>query len=163
MSRYLYICIALLMFLIFPREALSQPEKPFKTKYAVIYYDQDKDLDDFIWRLGGQHMDFPIDTSLVSNRVDRVIDRVEAILDMRPHNFRVEVYLRRGPLQGENKVAFYEHKTRAVYCSVDYASDGVVAHEIAHAVICQYFSIPPPKKMQEILTQYVDKYLWSDY
>lgn len=163
MGRYLYIFIALFMVLCFPREAFSQSEQSLQTRYTKIYYDNYKDLDDFVWRLGGQRPDFSPDISLVSNRVDRVVDRVETILDMRPNNFKVNIYLHRGQLQGPNKIAFYEHNTRAVHVSVDFATDGVVAHEIAHAVINQYFVPPPPHKMQEILTQYVDKYLWNDY
>jgi hypothetical protein len=46
---------------------------------------------------------------------------------------------------------------------VDNVSDGVFAHEIAHAVIYKYFPRPPSSTAQEVLTQYVDKYLWSDY
>ena len=40
---------------------------------------------------------------------------------------------------------------------------GVLAHEVAHAIINQYFAVPPPSKVQEILSQYVDKHLWGDY
>ena len=81
---------------------------------------------------------------------------------MWPQNFNIDIYLHRGELQ-LNKVAYYEHKTKTIQISIDNVSDGVFAHEVAHAIISQYFSSPPPSKAQEILTQYVDKYLWSDY
>ncbi|MDP2922851.1 MAG: hypothetical protein Q8O30_03915 [Candidatus Omnitrophota bacterium] len=145
-----------------PFLALAQSEKVFKTKYSTVYYVADKDLSDFIWRIGGTRFEFSTDTNLAQNRIDRIIERVETILDMWPKNFNIDVYLHKEELQ-LNKVAYYEHKTKSIHASIDNVSDGVFAHEIAHAVISQYFSSPPPSKAQEILTQYVDKYLWSDY
>jgi len=140
----------------------SQHQKIFKTKYSTVYYNNDKDIDDFIWRLGGQKLEFVNDPQLASNRIDRIISRVENILDMWPKNLSIPIYLYRGTLK-PNKVAFYEHKSKSIKISIDYTSDGVLAHEIAHAVTNQYFSSSPPSKVQEILSQYVDKHLWSDY
>lgn len=153
----------------FPPDAQEEDQNPpvldqytLKTKYSVVHYASDEDIDDFIWRLGGQRLEFVNDPQLASNRIDRIINRVEAILDMWPENFTVHLYLHRGAL-APNEVAFYEHKTKALNISVDYASDGVLAHEVAHAIINQYFATPPPSKVQEILSQYVDKHLWGDY
>lgn len=134
----------------------------FKTKYTTIHYKEDKDLSDFLWRLGGTRIDFTRDKDMASNRIDRIVERVETIIDMRPKDLNIDVYLQRGDLK-YNEIAFYQHKTHAVYISVDKASDGVFAHEIAHAVINRYFTTPIPSKIQEIITQYVDRYLWSDY
>ena len=146
----------------YPQTASGQSEKIFKTKYTRVYYTEEKDMDDFLWRLGGSRFEYSSDTSLASNRIDRIIERVESILDMRPKNFNIAIYLDDGPLNPERR-AFYDHKTRAIYVSVENSSEGVFAHEIAHAILNQYFSSPPPSKIQEILAQYVDKYLWSDY
>jgi len=145
-----------------PRDLLIPDQNTLKTKYSIVHYTNDKDIDDFIWRLGGQRLEFVNDPQLASNRIDRIISRVEAILDMWPENFTVHLYLHRGILR-PNEVAFYEYKTKALNISVDYASDGVLAHEVAHAIINQYFATPPPSKVQEILSEYVDKHLWGDY
>ena len=134
----------------------------FKTKYTTIHYKDDKDLSDFLWRLGGTRIDFARDKDMASNRVDRIIERVETIIDMRPKDLNIDVYLQRGDLK-YNEVAFYQYKNSSVYLSVDKASDGVFAHEITHAIVNRYFGVSTPSKMQEIITQYVDKYLWSDY
>lgn len=136
--------------------------KLFKTKYADIYYSSDKDIDTFIWRLGGQRMEFLNNLDLASNRVDRIVNRVQTILDMWPEDFKIIIYLHPETL-GPNKVAYYEYQTASLHFSIDYASDGVVAHEMAHAIINQYFPSRSPSKMQEILSQYVDEHLWSDY
>ena len=144
------------------QDLLGTHSNVLKTKYCIVHYTNEEDIDDFIWKLGGQRLEFVNDPQLASNRIDRIISRVEAILDMWPENFTVHLYLHRGVLK-PNEVAFYEYKTKALNISVDYASDGVFAHEVAHAVINQYFTIPPPSKVQEILSQYVDKHLWGDY
>lgn len=155
-------CLTFFLLYFIPAPVWAQPQKIFHTKYAAIYYADEADIDDFIWRLGGQKLEFVEDPKLASYRIDRLVDRVQTVLDMRPKNFQITIYLHRGPLSA-NQAAYYEKNTKAVYVSVDYASDGVVAHEIAHASIDQYFSTPPPSKMQEILAQYVDKNLWNDY
>lgn len=156
--------IILLIFSINSTGAFCQSEKIFRTKYATIHYKDDKDIDDFIWRLGGQRFEFTDDIYIASSRVDRIVEKVQAILDMRlKKTSNIDVYLLRTPPNPDKPAALYEYKTRAIYVSIDNSSDGVFAHEVAHAVINQYFSPPPPSKIQEILTQYVDKYLWSDY
>jgi hypothetical protein len=136
--------------------------KILDTKYTKIHYVDDRDLADFTWRIGGQKPALPGEESIVVGRVDRIVERVETILDMCPRHFKFNIYLKRGKLDLD-RIAFYDKRSRSVYISVDFASDGVFAHEAAHAVIAQYLPASAPTKIQEILTQYVDKYLWNDY
>lgn len=160
--RFIAYLIIVSLFLAGPPSALAQSEKIFKTRYAEIHYAEDKDINDFIWHLGGHKLELMRDTVLAQNQVDRIIERVEAILDMWPKNFSIKIDLHRHKLE-PNRVAYYDNKNGSIHISIDHATDGVLAHEIAHAVIHRYFSSPPPSKVQEILTQYVDRYLWSDY
>ncbi len=162
MKRLFGIVYLFLSLFLMPNMIWAESSQVFQTKHTTIYYSQDKDIDDFIWRLGGQRLEFTNDPKMASYRIDRLVERVQTILDMWPQNFRITIYLHRGVLSA-NKVAYYENKSKTIHVSVDYTSDGVVAHEIVHANIDQYFSIPPPSKMQEILAQYVDQNLWSDY
>ena len=134
----------------------------FSTKYATIHYSEYNDMDDFLWRLGGERIDFLNNINLASSRIDRIVDRVQSILGIIPRDLRFNIYLRRGRLE-EEREAFYDYKAKSIYVSVNYASQGVLAHEIGHAIIDRYFPSPLPGKIQEILMQYVDKYLWSDY
>lgn len=158
-----YLAIAVFLIITgFCAPALGQAEQVFKTGYTNIHYNNDKDLSDFLWRLGGTRIDIMSDRELASSRVDRIIDRVQAILDMRPKALKIDIYLSRGDLK-YNKTAYYKYENKAIYISVDKMSDGVFAHEVSHAIINQYFTMPTPSKLQEIITQYVDKYLWSDY
>jgi hypothetical protein len=133
----------------------------FSTKYSMIHYSEYKDMDDFLWRLGGEHIDFLNNKQLASSRIDRIVDRVQSILGIIPRELRFNIYLKRGILEEKN--AYYDYKTKSIYVSVDYVSQGVLAHEIGHAIINNYFPSHFPSKTQEILMQYVDKYLWSDY
>jgi hypothetical protein len=159
--RLLYITL-ILLFVSSAVRAAESSFRVFKTRYAAVHYEQDRDVEDFIWRIGGERISFPRDSDLAAGRVDRVVERVQTILDMHPKNFKVNIYLLRGFLEGD-RPAFYDNNSRSIRISVDYSTDGVLAHELAHAVISLYFPAPPPSKVQEILTQYVDKYLWSDY
>jgi len=134
----------------------------FSTKYSVIHYSEYNDMDDFLWRLGGERIDFLNNTQLASSRIDRIVDRIQSILGIIPRNLRFNIYLRRETLEGDRK-AYYDYKTKSIYASVDQASEGVIAHEITHAILNTYFPSQVPSKVQEILSQYVDKYLWSDY
>ena len=154
--------IAFSLLFYFPLKVWAQSDKVFETKYTTVYFSQDNDLDDFLWRLGGKRLEFASDRQLAQNRIDRLVNRVRLILDMWPDNFRISINVERGALTF-NKVSYYDEHTKTIHISVDYTSDGVLAHEIAHAIISQYFPSPVPAKMKEILCQYVDKNLWSDY
>ncbi|NOX96657.1 MAG: hypothetical protein GXO98_01045 [Nitrospirae bacterium] len=140
----------------------AEDYKTFETKYTTIHYSNDKDIDKFIWRIGGKRLNLESDTTLAKYRIDRIMERVQTILDMHPEDMHIDIFLS-NMYKKINKVAFYSYKKNAIYIVVDNANDGVLAHEMAHAVISSYFGTPPPAKMQEILAQYVDKQLWSDY
>lgn len=162
MKRLPIILLTALLAITASSTGFAESSKIFKTKYTTVHYNEDKDLEDFLWRLGGTRIDVARDKELASSRIDRIIERVQTIIDMRPKNLNIDVYLQRGDLK-YNEVAFYQYKTSAIYISVDKASDGVFAHEVSHAIVNRYFTTPIPSKMQEIITQYVDRYLWSDY
>jgi hypothetical protein len=140
---------------------LASKSKVLQTKYTKIYYQQDSALKDFIWRISGRRIALAVDFGVVKNAIDGITERVQSILDMYPNNFFVEIHLY--PEYSDGLIAYYDIGTKAISVYADKVTDGVLAHEIAHAVINLYFDTPPPKKIQEILTQYVDKHLWSDY
>lgn len=134
----------------------------FSTKYSLIQFSEYKDMDDFIWRLGGERVDYLNNPQSASSKIDRIVDRVQTILGIIPRDLRFRINLCRGMLKNDLK-SYYEYNTKSIYMSVDYASQGILAHEIGHAIINNYFPSPIPSKVQEILVQYIDKYLWTDY
>ena len=100
------------------------------------------------------------------------MEKVRATLDMYPSDLHISLLLypdhrsiekkfRLFTMTGNVPLAFYSNKTKSIYLNVNSVTDGVLAHEMAHAVINFYFKVPPPAKMQEILAQYVDLHIWD--
>ncbi|MCM8776373.1 MAG: hypothetical protein NC930_08535, partial [Candidatus Omnitrophica bacterium] len=83
------------------------------------------------------------------------------ILDMHPANFKLHIELY--PVYEEGHIAAYVPENRSIRVYADKVTDGIFAHEVAHAIMHHYFLSPPPEKVQEILAQYVDRHLWEDY
>ena len=153
--------------------------KSVGTKYANICYSNDKSLQRFTKGIGKESSFFSDgsekDPSKAGKKVDSLVERVSSLLDMYPfdlyininvyqnHNEIERAYIRMTTLGVFERipVAFYSHKSRTIHVSVENISAGILAHEIAHAVINFYFPEPPPERMQEILAQYVDKHLWE--
>ena len=150
--------------------------KTYGTQYSTIYYSDDKYFYDFTRKIGSGLQLFSEgqekNPALAKNRIDRIVEQVQKLLEMYPPEFHFKIYiypsykelkliyLGMGNL-GKSPIAFYNHKAKAVYVSLVDITDGVLAHEIAHAVINSSFAVPPPARMQEILAQYVDRHLWS--
>lgn len=52
--------------------------------------------------------------------------------------------------------SFYVHRLKTIYISSENLSAEVLGHEIAHLVISNYFVVPPPLRVQEVLAGYVE-------
>lgn len=152
-----------------------EAEKAYETGCCTIRYNDDADLKTFTLRIGGfrftsKGLDDRL--SLVKPRVDKIMEKVQAALDMHPSDMRILIVLypdyktlekkfREFTVTGNTPLAFYANRTKTIYVDVKSITDGVLAHEMAHGVINFYFNTPPPAKMQEILAQYVDLHLWD--
>lgn len=51
---------------------------------------------------------------------------------------------------------FYVHDLNTIYASVENCRRAVLGHETAHAVISNYFAVPSPVTVQEVLAGYVE-------
>jgi hypothetical protein len=174
--------IAVALFL--PQLLLAQqPTKIYQTQYATISYTEEKDLHTFT-RNTGSGLSFLRENPernplLAKTQVDKIVETVCSLLDMRPANFRFSITLYRTQTEvttafyrataganaykaqsmtGAAPISFYYHGTRNIAVAVDNITDGILAHEIAHAILSAYFTTPPPGPMQEILAQYMDKH-----
>lgn len=157
-------------------QALSL-DKTYTTRYADIFYAKAQELHSFTRNIGSG-IRFLTESPernplLARNRVDRIVDLVARLLDMRPEglHFKIELYRTQGELDriyhghgmmGSAPPAFYVHATRTIAVEFETVTDRILAHEIAHAVICFYFGTPPPARTQEVLAQYVDKHLGDE-
>lgn len=142
--------------------------------YARIHYPSRAVLNEFAdrtsfgsTRLGTGAADIG---TVVADNVDRIVFRVKTLLDMYPTDlaFSIHIFETYAELSGVYRsigmigtppVAFYSHGVEGIYLTVERLNAGILAHEISHAIINTYFENPPPAKMQEILSQYVDMHL----
>ena len=109
-------------------------------------------------------------TAMVRDKVDALFVRAQEILDMKkrfePVNILVhgdEEALKRAYesiYSGECRIrAWYRFKTNTVYLNAQDLNQGILAHELAHAIIDHYLTIKPPPQTAEILARYVDSHL----
>lgn len=165
--------------------ALPAQEMPrtYQTHFATITYVDEKDLHTFTRNTGSGLSLFresPERNPLLARaQVDKMVETICSLLDMYPANFRFGITLYRTQAEvtvaflrataganaykaqntaGTAPIAFYAHGTKSIAVAIDNITDGILAHEIAHAVISAYFQTPPPGRMQEILAQYMDKH-----
>ncbi len=50
----------------------------------------------------------------------------------------------------------YWHEQNTIFISLEDLNAGMLAHEMAHAIISHYFIVPPPVTIQEVLSGYVE-------
>lgn len=108
----------------------------------------------------------------VTRKVDAIFERVQEILEMHkrsPHKVIVNLYADKSQLQGAyyqiykkktSKRAWYIFEYNTVYLNVGDLHAGMLAHELAHAIIDNFLSTRPPRATAEILARYVDKHLY---
>jgi hypothetical protein len=156
--------------------AETTPPKSMETRYTSISYPGDKGLLEFDHKIAPASAVLARDNAkaveMTKEHVDRIIFRVKMLLDMYPPNFHFNIIVfdtndeiknayRGFGMTGAVPIAFYRHKSRTIYLSIDKIAPGIFAHEVAHAVINTFFPSPPPSQVQEILAQYVDRHLWD--
>lgn len=153
-----------------------------ESSYATIFVDRDVDLGSVVRRIdinfarydpveGKLFFDKGIsDEERLANKIDIIVRKAKRILDMYPQAFHINirVYESDGELWdiyekifGERKEykAFYVHKFRTIYISLPNISEFILAHEIGHSIIDNYFIVLPPSKIRELLACYVDMHL----
>ena len=112
---------------------------------------------------------YSIEQRIIS-RLEAILLRVEEILAMYPSSIdlKIKVFKNRRDLSLEylsllgttqDYKSFYIHGLGTIYASMQDISDSVIAHEMAHAVIDNYFQVIPPEKTAELLATYVDSHL----
>ena len=100
-------------------------------------------------------------------RCDAIFERAQELLDMRPRDLHVTVRVARTPEQIQNvhaerygfrakNIAFYISENNTIYATTGQLTPPVLAHEMAHCIIEHYFETRPPRKIEELLAQYVD-------
>jgi len=106
----------------------------------------------------------------VAYRMKMLFKRAKEVLDMYPDikDLKIKIFKNRSALDDEyarifgtrqDYKSFYVHKLGTIYTSEEDISDSIIAHEMAHAIIDNYFAVAPPPKVAELLASYVDMHL----
>jgi len=164
------------------------PWQILETKYTEIRYQSLKDLKKFNKKIdyspGGGGLSELFSNSdpknlreKVKKKLDSVFLRVQKILGMRKkmNKIKIVIYPNKKKLHFAYKKiyktsfrsykasslprAWYIFEFNTIYLNVRDTHEGMLAHEMAHAIIDHYLKVRPPKATAEILARYVDKHL----
>lgn len=104
---------------------------------------------------------------LLSQNVEVLFKEVSDILDMHIYSYKgnIKIFKNKKALKDffqrkfDRKLkfrSFYSHGNNTIYISADDVKVGMLVHEIAHAIINHFFAVMPPKKVQEVLSGFVE-------
>jgi hypothetical protein len=126
------------------------------TRYFSVKLDDGVKQDELIFALNGlpsvQVDAGSFSLSPLANVLDTLYLDVSDELDIHIYDFKVNMEVKHN-LQGK---AYYDWQKNTLFVGVDSMRVGVLAHELAHAIILRYFVVPPPEKLQEMMCGYVE-------
>ena len=148
-----------------------------ESRYATIIYDNEELLRDFNkgLRLRGLAYLMGNRSSLtasdeIRNKVDIVIERVQLVLEMYVKTLKFKIVLLSSAREvrrvyrskygrDADFISFFVPGEKTVYISVDDMDLRLFSHEVAHAVIDQYFRVSPSVKIHEMLAKYAETHM----
>jgi hypothetical protein len=150
-----------------------------RSRFAVIHYRCPEQLESFTQKIRPSALTLSINKIFMGSTtpspeaqaggyVDQLFQRVQMILEMPKPELKININLYSNQEElsdafagitgkATQSPAFYWAQTNTIYLQIERISPGILAHEMVHAVIAQYFIISPPEKIAEILCRYVDK------
>ena len=172
--RHFFIWTLVLAGIICCRPSLVLCET-LESRYATITYQDVKDLRDFnddlyMGRLRSQVKKSDTLEEEVIAKIDFIVEKVMVVLDMYPPQLQFSIVIHAG-VKGVRAdfrriykidvdyIAFYSPSQDTVFYSADDAGLRVVAHEIGHVVVENYFTISPPQKIHEVMAQYAEQHV----
>ncbi len=156
-----------------------------ETKYTTIRYQTPEDLKEFhdnvdyspgewgLKRLFSRSRSGKEMIDKVKKKVDALFERVQEILDMRKKMKKVTIiaiYHKKRQLRAAYQEiykrpcklrAWYIYEYNTIYLNAYDLHEGMLAHEMAHAIIDNYLTVRPPHATAEILARYVDRHLFE--
>ncbi|HKK99147.1 MAG TPA: hypothetical protein VJ943_02775 [Desulfotignum sp.] len=161
--------------LLFPQKTALAYE--VTSRYATIIYHDQAALKKFnrtlyMGRLSSRMPKQGVDTieDEVAAKINFIVEKTMAVLDMQPPNLRFSLVIHPGTRQVQqdfkklykidvNYIAFYSPSENRIFFSANNARLRVVAHEIGHVVVQNYFVISPPQHIHEVLAQYAETHI----
>lgn len=158
--------------------AASVEAEEMETRYARIVYADEALLHAFnaevvpaggLFSLGRRPQQVTMQDE-VRNKLNNIVEKVMAVLEMYPRNLRFTLILlpdarevqrqyRESFGKEVNYIAFYAPKQKTMYLSIRDVKLRVIAHEIGHVVVDHYFDVPPPVKIHEVLAQFAETHI----
>jgi hypothetical protein len=148
-------------------------------EYFTVYYAPQVDISSLPSKLNihiaDEFMTGRKSTTSLAGMVDTLFRQVCDFLDMQLYSFEgsvkvcvdedqlEQIYQRLFGKSLKGKKSFYVFELATIYVSEDNFRREILGHEMAHAIICRYFAVPPPVKMQEVLATYVEFQLRKAY
>ena len=104
---------------------------------------------------------------MLKKTLDEIYLEVSDILDIHMYSYRIKLQvlpnkayvsevLQEHYSKKIDMPSFYFYEKNTIYISADQINAGILAHEVAHAIVSHYFVVPPPAKVQEVLCGYVE-------
>lgn len=152
--------------------------KKIEGKYVVVYYAAEANIPALVQKLNIRPSDqilaggSPGGAASYEEELGRMLDalsvQVSDILGMRLPSLKINIKICRDKSQLkdifkqmfnsdlQDKQSFYAYSLNTIYVSEESLKREILGHEIAHAIISNYFAVPTPVKMQEVLSMYVE-------
>jgi hypothetical protein len=147
-------------------------------KYVIAYYPSDTDSSELVRSLDVRASDkIMAGESLQSKNtseeelakaLDSLFLQVSDILEMHLYSLKTAVKVCGGDAQLKDiyarmfnadlggRKSFYVYDLGAIYISKESFKREILGHELSHVIISNYFVIPTPVKIQEVLSMYVE-------
>jgi hypothetical protein len=174
--RYSFgLLIPIFFFLTFSPRSLAAAELPFR--YGKIIFDGEEQLAQFnnklyIGRLNSwlQTKKNLTVTDEVRSKLDLIVEKVETVLEMFPARLilTVRVYdtpsgVQQAYLERYHRsvdyIAFFSPTEDTLFVNVKKLNLQVIAHELGHAVVDNYFNVSPSVKIHELLAQFAEAHV----
>jgi len=170
-------CLLLLAGLVLPAQLYAHHTR----EHVTLQCDSEQVLDEFnkklelgprLCTLVEQKNYVTVEDELTA-KFNAIIEQAKVVLNMYPRNLHVKVvilptardcsaiFAKKYGLR-EKKIAYYSLSENTIYISASDARVGVLAHELAHAIVDFYFSERPPYHIHELLAQSVEQHLESN-
>lgn len=152
-----------------------------ETRTTVIKYQNEENLKEFNGRIKFGRSKWGLKSIVgteepdtlherIIHKIDAMYDRVQEILDMKKTMapVTIHIYSDREQLnqayfdlfESECHIrAWYIYEYNTIYINAEDLHEGMLAHEMAHAIIDHFLTVRPPPASAEILARYVDSHL----
>jgi hypothetical protein len=106
----------------------------------------------------------------VRNKIDLIVEKAKTVLDMYPDDLKFTIEIHKSTegvddahfrIYGTRKgyIAFFSPEENTVFYGAKKTTLRVVAHEIGHVVVENYFKVSPPVRIHEVLAQYAEMHI----